>query len=81
MPYYYAIKTEDGSIVAVGAVEEPGQIPAGAEQCTKEVRDAWLAQKRAERQAEEEALAEMPSPEERLRADIDYLAALQGVSL
>lgn len=81
MLYYYAVKAEDGSIVAVGAVEEPGQIPTGAEQCAKEVRDAWLAQKRAEQQAKEEALAAMPSSEEQLRADIDYLAALQGVSL
>ncbi len=74
---YYCKRNETGEIVGVGVAPSKAAIPAGHETCTEAERDEWLAQLLAA-QAEE---AKRPTPAEQLRADVDYLAALQGVSL
>lgn len=76
---YYCEKNQAGEIIAMGAVADADMIPAGGEVCTKDQRDAWVAECKA-RMAEKETEAS-PTQMEQLRADMDYLAALQGVTL
>lgn len=76
---YYCEKNQAGEIVAMGAVSDTDVIPVGGEVCTKAQRDAWVAECKARMAKNEEEAA--PTPMEQLRADMDYLAALQGVTL
>lgn len=78
---YYCKKTEDGSIVGVGVAPDAAAIPEGHEKCGKDVRDAWLKERQAEWAVREAAQAAAPTQAERLRADMDFLAAMTGVSL
>lgn len=78
---YFCKRDSSGNIVGVGQAPDAESIPVGHEVCTAEERDAWLETKAAEQEALEQAQAARPSSEAQLRADLDYLAAYQGVSL
>lgn len=70
-----------GIITVIGQVDELEQVPEGHEIITESEREEWLTAQRREEQARREEAEAMPTPVEQMRADIDYLAALQGVSL
>lgn len=76
---YFCKKDETGEIISIGSVSGVESIPAGCEECSEAQRDAWVT----EREAQLAASAEDPKPSavEQMRADLDYLAALQGVTL
>lgn len=71
----FTVSPEDGSVpLDTAGLEwmEGAALPSGYSPAEIQAmgRDAYLS-----------LLASSPSPEEQLRADIDYLAALQGVTL
>lgn len=77
----YRRKNEDGEVIQVGQVEETGQIPAGCEACAQEEYDAWLEERRALAEERASQRAVEPTAAEQLRADVDFLAAMAGVTL
>lgn len=78
---YYGQKDVDGDLVCVGEVEEAVCIPEGCVKITKATYESWVTKHKAEREARAAARAEVPTENELLRADLDFLAALQGVIL
>lgn len=73
---YYVKKDENGRVVGAGTAPSAATIPEGHIKATKAEYEGFFST---------EALylgaGPGPTPEERMRADIDFLAALQGVSL
>lgn len=78
---YFCKRDKTGKIVSGGwsASLTAETLPEGLEELTREAYEAWLAAQAAAAPEEPEDAA--PTAMERLRADVDYLAALQGVTL
>lgn len=76
---YFGKRDETGRICQLGALPEGAEMPEGFELVSSEEGDAWRADF-AERRATWEA-EDSPTEAERLRADVDYLAVMTGVSL
>lgn len=74
---YFCNRGPSGEIVSTRRTVQNDDVP-GMEEITEEAYEEWLAGL-AEPPTEPEE--NVPSEAERLRADIDYLAALQGVEL
>lgn len=79
MPYICR-RAEDGSIVSAGWIRNMPEDTDGLEEISKEELEQWEAELTAQVEPEEKT-DPGPSPMEQLRADVDYLAALQGVTL
>lgn len=77
---YFCKRGTDGNIVSVGWSRKDTSVPEGLEKMTKKEYEAWEAEQTAHQEPEEQEEA-VPSAMEQMRADIDFLAALQGVTL
>lgn len=74
---YFCNRDSNGNIVNVRCnVRDETQ--AGMEEITEKAYDEWMA---GFVEPSTDVEEDVPSAAERLRADIDYLAALQGVTL